>query len=244
MINQLILRVAGSRVFILGIRRVTPMKAYKGDRLCYLSPPPSSIAFHSSPLPQARLFREHRVHSHQLVLTPTMRLSTTTVLLQAALLAGLAVGEGINCEGDGYECRKHKGTINVLQDQIGNLTNIYSINDDFPIPNGLHIACANDLCAFLQKVVDSNNQPTTLPLGQVKVHLQNLIDHGCQACGSDPTQPGNDVNKGMLTVNYVSDVNNGWVNFGTPKTWNNSALVGGSIPVVRRHARSFDQWSE
>ena len=36
---------------------------------------------------------------------------------------------------------------------------------------------------------------------------------GRQVCGSDPTEPGNDVSKGQLTVNWVSDTHpiNGYV---------------------------------
>jgi Kp4 protein len=30
-------------------------------------------------------------------------------------------------------------------------------------------------------------------------------DHGCRGCGSVPTNPGNDVKNGELTVNYVEN---------------------------------------
>lgn len=35
-------------------------------------------------------------------------------------------------------------------------------------------------------------------------YLNALYDHGCRKCGSIPTDSGNNVNNGELTVNYVS----------------------------------------
>jgi hypothetical protein len=35
-------------------------------------------------------------------------------------------------------------------------------------------------------------------------YIDALKDHGCTVCGSCPTDDGNNVNNGELTVNYVA----------------------------------------
>ena len=35
-------------------------------------------------------------------------------------------------------------------------------------------------------------------------HVDNLVHHGCKNCGSDPTEPGNNVKQGELTSNFVT----------------------------------------
>ena len=70
--------------------------------------------------------------------------------------------------------------------------------DSDVVVNGQQVACAGNFCAFLQ------NAPEAKTVAQVKGYVQALLNHGCQVCGSDPTEPGNDVSKGQLTVNYVS----------------------------------------
>jgi hypothetical protein len=37
----------------------------------------------------------------------------------------------------------------------------------------------------------------------VKKKFSEIISHGCQGCGSNPIHPGNNVNDGEITVNYV-----------------------------------------
>lgn len=67
------------------------------------------------------------------------------------------------------------------------------------------IACANDAvlavgsyCAYFQNGASGT-------LYEAIGFMQNLKSINCQTCGSSPTQPGNDVSSGELTVNYVSD---------------------------------------
>ncbi|KAJ6779966.1 hypothetical protein PWT90_03344 [Aphanocladium album] len=42
-------------------------------------------------------------------------------------------------------------------------------------------------------------------IGQTVQRVQNLLDHGCKACGSVPVDPGNNVKNGELTANYVTN---------------------------------------
>ncbi|OJJ43607.1 hypothetical protein ASPZODRAFT_136060 [Penicilliopsis zonata CBS 506.65] len=67
-------------------------------------------------------------------------------------------------------------------------------------PTGAHIVCTTEQCAFYQSGASGT-------IADALGHIQNLIKHGCKVCGSDPTQPGNDVSKGQLTVNSVSSPN-------------------------------------
>ncbi|KAI6762435.1 hypothetical protein HG530_008415 [Fusarium avenaceum] len=69
--------------------------------------------------------------------------------------------------------------------------------------NGEHVACVpfvfGSLCAFYQGIGGR-----TFTKEQTVTFLDQLQDHGCNKCGSIPTDPGNNVDNGQLTVNYVS----------------------------------------
>lgn len=56
------------------------------------------------------------------------------------------------------------------------------------------------VCAFAQ---DTNGAGITLD--RARQLMDGLLDHGCSVCGSNPTQPGNNVKNGELTVNYVKN---------------------------------------
>lgn len=82
---------------------------------------------------------------------------------------------------------------------------IDTIPDDKYYSSGQQIACTKcdppnwaGLCAFTQKM-----GTTTVAGWYIKEKMKNLKDHGCTDCGSVPIYPGNDVNKGGLTVNWV-----------------------------------------
>jgi hypothetical protein len=67
------------------------------------------------------------------------------------------------------------------------------------------IACANDVllspgsyCAFFQNGASGT-------LYEAIGFMQNLRNATCSICGSSPTETGNDVSKGELTVNYASN---------------------------------------
>jgi len=64
------------------------------------------------------------------------------------------------------------------------------------------MACAKTvgagyICAFWQNGASGS-------LNDGLGHLKNLQAHGCKNCGSDPTEPGNDVSNGQFTVNFVT----------------------------------------
>ncbi|KHN97636.1 Killer toxin, Kp4 [Metarhizium album ARSEF 1941] len=101
---------------------------------------------------------------------------------------------GINCRGSGL-CPSDGAA--------GNLINLKAIVDGIQprhrrYSTGQQIACTGTLCAFYQNgATGTARQTSGFP--------RALLDHGCKKCGSVPTQPGNDVSKGELTVNVVGN---------------------------------------
>ncbi|OAQ62343.1 killer toxin, Kp4 [Pochonia chlamydosporia 170] len=117
-----------------------------------------------------------------------------SILTSVAALAASTSALGINCRGSGL-CPSDGAA--------GNLINLKAIVDNIQDRNrrystGQQIACTGSLCAFYQN-------GATGTAGQTSGFLQDLLNHGCKKCGSVPTQPGNDVSKGELTVNVVGD---------------------------------------
>ncbi|GAB0136014.1 hypothetical protein EsDP_00004332 [Epichloe bromicola] len=118
----------------------------------------------------------------------------SAVFTSLAALSVSVSGLGINCRGSGF-CPSDGAA--------GNLINLKAIVDNIQPRNrryntGQQIACTGSLCAFYQSGATGTAEQTS-------GFLQQLLDHGCKKCGSVPTQPGNDVKKGQLTVNVVSD---------------------------------------
>ncbi|KAK3181607.1 hypothetical protein K4F52_007162 [Lecanicillium sp. MT-2017a] len=115
-----------------------------------------------------------------------------SVIYSAVALITSTSALGINCRGSGL-CPSDGAA--------GNLLNLKAIVDNIGDRNrhydtGKQIACTGSLCAFYQNGA-SGTAARTSEL------LQQLLDHGCKKCGSVPTQPGNDVKNGELTVNVV-----------------------------------------
>lgn len=108
---------------------------------------------------------------------------------------------GINCRGSstcgvGGIGHSPAGTLQQVRDKVAaGLKGVWS--------NGQHVACVphatGRLCAFYQNIGSR-----TFNRGQSLTYLGYLLDHGCRVCGSVPTDDGNNVNNGELTVNYVS----------------------------------------
>lgn len=120
-------------------------------------------------------------------------MKTLAAISLSTLLSSSVSALGINCRGSGF-CPSDGAA--------GNLINLKAIVDGIQdrgrhYDTGKQIACTGSLCAFYQKGASGN-------AGDVSRQLQQLLDHGCKKCGSVPTQPGNNVDNGELTVNIVS----------------------------------------
>ncbi|KAL2628949.1 hypothetical protein R1flu_013635 [Riccia fluitans] len=127
----------------------------------------------------------------------TMEHKAVALLLCVLLLsaAGNTSALGINCRGSSNCAFQSSHTLSEIN------TKVQAIPDGNIFSNGVHITCVGNICAFLQNVAS----PGTKTAAQIKGYVTNLLNHGCNVCGSDPTEPGNNVNNGQLTVNYVSN---------------------------------------
>ena len=112
-----------------------------------------------------------------------MHITVFTTVVFGLALSTPSLGKGINCKGSTM-C--HGAGSNG--ESIQNIFN--SVNgqgDSILYTNGQHLACdaeGTGLCAYYQK------RPGGGTAGEAKGFLQRLIDHGCDVCGSVPTQPG------------------------------------------------------
>ncbi|KAG5759440.1 hypothetical protein H9Q69_006708 [Fusarium xylarioides] len=122
-----------------------------------------------------------------------------SALLALAATAGLSDALGINCRGSGL-CSGNKGALGQL------IAQVRAIDPNRTFRNGEHVSCVDinnignhpAICAFYQNIGDR-----TFSLAQTQTFLQQIVDHGCKLCGSVPTDPGNNVANGQLTVNAV-----------------------------------------
>ncbi|KAF5001055.1 hypothetical protein FDECE_11070 [Fusarium decemcellulare] len=122
-----------------------------------------------------------------------------TIAAISTLLA-LSEAKGINCDGSGL-CVGNKGLITQLSGQLR------AIDSSETFGEGEHITCADadnigdpSLCLFYQHVGDRK-----FTVSQTQTFLKAIIDHGCDLCGSVPVDEGNDVSKGELTANIVTN---------------------------------------
>ncbi|KAF7556326.1 hypothetical protein G7Z17_g1543 [Cylindrodendrum hubeiense] len=111
---------------------------------------------------------------------------------------------GINCQGSGL-CVGNKGTLGQAQGQLRGMDQNQVFTD------GQHITCVKtssigepSLCIFYQK---TNGRKWTV--GQTVNFVQQILDHHCTACGSVPTDSGNNVSNGELTANIVTNARRG-----------------------------------
>lgn len=125
----------------------------------------------------------------------------SSLLAFAATAVASTAALGINCRGSGL-CSGNKGLLGEAQAQLRGMDQNKQFKD------GQHITCVQSsvtignpsLCIFYQK---TNGRSWTV--GQTVNYVQQLLDHGCGACGSVPTDAGNNVNNGMLTANMVTN---------------------------------------
>ncbi|ESK95717.1 killer kp4 [Moniliophthora roreri MCA 2997] len=128
----------------------------------------------------------------------TAQPSHSTIMRFSSVVTALVIGAasanalGVNCRGSSL-CGQAGATLGQLANVINN-----GINDGGQYGDGTQIACSMHLCAFFQNTGTSNSGATAKRL------VQGLIDHGCERCGSNPTDGGN-VDNGQLTVNYVNN---------------------------------------
>ncbi|CAK7270436.1 hypothetical protein SEPCBS119000_004088 [Sporothrix epigloea] len=118
-------------------------------------------------------------------------------LFTLAMYIASATALGINCRGSSF-CTLGGAKITDVQGQIGDMIAL-GYGDRY-FNSGDQIACAKgkyeSICAFFQNGAGGTAQ-------QAFDYIQNLVDHGCTVCGSVPTQDGNDVSTGELTINAV-----------------------------------------
>ncbi|KHO00715.1 Killer toxin, Kp4/SMK-like, core [Metarhizium album ARSEF 1941] len=127
--------------------------------------------------------------------------ATKTILALAAALAGTSSALGINCRGSAL-CSGNKGILSQAQGQLRGM------NQNQQFSDGQHITCVKSsvtignpsLCIFYQK---TGGRRWTV--AHTVRYVQQLLDHGCGACGSVPTNPGNNVDYGELTANMVTN---------------------------------------
>ncbi|KAM0266214.1 hypothetical protein ACHAPA_007216 [Fusarium lateritium] len=118
-------------------------------------------------------------------------------LLTITTLVSAASALGINCRGSGW-CDINSASLNNLLTKAKQLQ-ARGLGDHY-WGEGVQIACSGgqwgSICAFFQSGA-SGNTDRAVQL------IQGILDHGCTQCGSIPTQDGNNVANGQLTVNYV-----------------------------------------
>ena len=133
-----------------------------------------------------------------------------TALLATLLVVG-SNGLGINCRGSS-SCAGSSGTLAGLTAEICN----HNPQSDTKGP-GDHFA--QSACGEYEggKAVFVQSTSQTLSFGQVCGLLRQLEAHGCKGCGSIPINPGNNVDDGQVTVNYVESC----TCTGSPDTCNN-----------------------
>lgn len=119
-----------------------------------------------------------------------------------SVIASSLVGRaplGINCLGS-ISCRQFGpgNALAIIREKVKNLGSTMTFVEGQQIA-AVNVGDGSCFAAFYQKTGDrSFSQYSTW------WYLNALYQHGCRKCGSIPTDPGNNVNKGELTVNYVS----------------------------------------
>lgn len=132
-----------------------------------------------------------------------MFFSTLTIATALAALLATASAKGINCQGSGL-CPGNKGLLSQALTQLRTKDQHqqWSQNEKLIcIESSITIGKPN-LCIFYQNIGDRK-----FTTAQSIQYIEGLLNHGCQACGSIPTDDGNDVSKGELTANMVASGN-------------------------------------
>lgn len=115
---------------------------------------------------------------------------------------------GINCRGSNPNCWSQSGIDDTLFRLLYLTESDPSLGDAVVYSPGSHIVCrpwgavpVGGICAFTQ---GSNLSPAGINGTMIRLKLNELVDHGCRACGSVPlSEDNNPFEAGILTVNYV-----------------------------------------
>lgn len=114
---------------------------------------------------------------------------------------------GINCDGNAL-CIGHSGGLNNIFEAVddtvalpinqtldaGSVVASYAFSNTF----------GHGICATIDTKYTIGPSTTGL-LNSLADVVQDLINHGCDPCGTAPTvRTGNDLSKGALTVNYCA----------------------------------------
>jgi len=118
------------------------------------------------------------------------------------MLAANVQALGINCRGS-LCCPRSTDFAQQLADMIANLdpSDTFTSGQQMAcLDTGSGGLCDGQVCAFLQ------NTGSTFGVSQLTSLANDIVGHGCSACGSVPVgfPDSNDVSQGELTFNYVS----------------------------------------
>jgi hypothetical protein len=128
-------------------------------------------------------------------------LSLRTVAFPSFLAPAALADNGINCKGSAG-CSApfmHADNANSLATAM-----VDGLDTNHFYADGAHLACVNDdkICAFLQN--------TGGLYGYQITPLDDLVQHGCTACGSVPVEDNNASLAGILTFVYVTTTDCGY----------------------------------
>ena len=179
------------------------------------------------PIPQNSQYSAHLTILTHVPEDPMMHLYIGLPL--ACIFLPLTTSLGINCRGS-IVCSDTQSRLRPENNLIGSFYSAIHTGNSYFIRGGPispkyiyhpgeHIACevsifgSGGICVFVQ-----GNIPAEGVNGQLIVtRLRELVEHGCNECGSVPLSGDNDPDKmGLLTVNYVSTATcNGVCNYST-----------------------------
>ncbi|KAJ2983335.1 hypothetical protein NQ176_g760 [Zarea fungicola] len=124
-------------------------------------------------------------------------MKAATISLIASSPIGVAA-LGINCLGSNSCGEFGPGNaLAIIREKVKNLPSTATYVDGQQIAS-VNVGDGSCYAAFYQNTGRSFSQYDTW------WYLNALYDHGCRKCGSIPTDSGNNVYNGELTVNYVS----------------------------------------
>lgn len=107
---------------------------------------------------------------------------------------------GINCRGSSACGSRgvNPNALAIIREKVKNLASTQTYVGGQQIA-AVNVGDGSCIAAFYQ-----NTGSRSFSQYNTWWYLNALVDHGCKVCGSVPTDQGNNVKNGELTVNYVS----------------------------------------